>query len=360
MSATTRKRRKKKKHIPFWLKVIISLLLIIIVGGGIAAWRLYHAIYQPNIFLGERQTTHIFIPTGSTFNDVKAILYQNGMIINTNTFEWLAEKKNYRNNIRPGRYLIHEDMGNNELINLLRSGQQDPVMLTFNNIRQKEQLAGVLARQIEADSLSILKLLNDAEFLHQYGKTPETAKLLFIPNTYEFFWNTSAEQLMTRMHREYNAFWNEQRIQKAQAINLTPAEIGTLASIIQLETSKPDEYARMAGVYINRLNRNMKLQADPTVIFAVGDFSIRRVLNRHLETDSPYNTYMYAGLPPGPIALPETRVIDGVLNHESHQYLFFCARDDFSGYHAFARTYSQHLANARRYHQALNRRNIMR
>lgn len=355
-----KKRRKKNKSTPFWLKVLVSIFIIVIVSGGIAAWRLYHAIYQPNVFLGERKTTHIFVPTGSSFNDVKTILYENGMIINTNTFEWLAEKKNYRNNIRPGRYLIHEDMGNNELINLLRSGEQDPVMVTFNNIRLKEQLAGNIASQIEADSLAIINLLNDPVYLEQYNMTPETSKLLFIPNTYEFFWNTSAEQLLTRMHREYNTFWNEQRREKAQKINLTPEEVGTLASIIQLETSRPDELPRVAGVYINRLKRNMRLQADPTVIFAVGDYSIRRVLNRHLETDSPYNTYKYAGLPPGPIALPEQRVIDGVLNYENHEYLYFCAKDDFSGYHAFARTYSQHLANARRYQNALNQRQIMR
>ncbi len=356
----TRKTRKKNRKTPFWLKVVISIISILIITGGIAAYRLYHAIYEPNIFLGERKTTHIFIPTGSNFNDVKAILYKNGMIVNTNTFEWLAEKKNYRNHIRPGRYLIREDMGNNELINLLRSGNQDPVRLTFNNIRLKEELAGNIARQIEADSLSIIKLLNDPAVLKKYELTPETAKLLFIPNTYEFFWNTSAEQLLERMHREYNNFWNEERIRKAKEINLTPLQVGTLASIVQAETSRPDEYTKVAGVYINRLKRNMPLQADPTIIYAVGDFSIRRVLNRHLEIDSPYNTYKYAGLPPGPITLPETRVLDGVLNYQQHDYLFFCARDDFSGYHAFARTYSQHLANARRYQNALNQRRIMR
>ncbi|TVQ86796.1 MAG: endolytic transglycosylase MltG [Bacteroidetes bacterium] len=357
---TQKKKRKKIKRTPFWIKVIISLFLIVIISGGIAAYRLYHAIYQPNIFLGERRTTHIFIPTGSNFNDVKAILYENGMIINTNTFEWLAEKKNYKNLVKPGRYLIHEDMGNNELINLLRSGNQDPVRLTFNNIRTKEELAGSIARQIEADSVSIIRLFKNTEFLSKYNLTSETAKLLFIPNTYEFFWNTSAEQLFERMNREFNSFWNEERLRKAQNINLSPLEVGTLASIVQSETSRPGEFSKVAGVYINRLNRNMPLQADPTVIFAVGDFSIRRVLNRHLEIDSPYNTYKYAGLPPGPINLPEMRVLDGVLNYQKHEYLFFCARDDFSGYHAFARTYSQHLANARRYQNALNQRRIMR
>ncbi len=357
--ANTRK-KKKPGTIPFWLKIIVAAIVIITISAAIAAWRLYHAIYQPNVFLGERKTTHIYIPTGSGFNDVKAILYKNGMIINTNTFEWLAEKKNYKENIRPGRYLIMEDMGNNELINLLRSGKQDPVMLTFNNIRTKEQLAGNISKQLEADSVSILKLLNDRELLHQYNLKPETSKLLFIPNTYEFYWNTSARQLFDRMHREYSAFWNEQRLQKTHRLNLTPVEIGVLASIVQLETSKRDEYARVAGVYINRLKKNMRLQADPTVIFAVGDLSIRRVLNRHLEIDSPYNTYKYDGLPPGPITLPETRVIDGVLNHEKHEYLYFCARDDFSGYHAFAKTYAQHLINARKFQQALNERNIRR
>ncbi len=353
-------RRKKSKRIPFWLKVIISVLLIVIISGSIAAYRLYHAIYQPNVYLGERTTSHIHIPTGSNFNDVKTILYQSGLIINTNTFEWLAEKKNYRNHIRPGRYLVREDMSNNELINMLRSGQQDPVRLTFNNIRLPEQLAGTIALQIEADSLDILNLLRDTEMLGKYDMTPETAKLLFIPNTYEIFWNTSASQLLERMYREYNIFWNEQRLEKARSINLTPQQVGTLASIVQAETSRPDEFGKVAGVYINRLKRNMPLQADPTVIYAVGDFSIRRVLNRHLAIDSPYNTYKYTGLPPGPITLPEVRVMDGVLNYENHDYLFFCARDDFSGYHAFARTYSQHLANARRYQNALNQRRIMR
>ncbi len=358
MGKTTKK--KLKTNTPFWLKILISIIVILVISAGIASWRLYHAIYEPNVFLGERKTSHIFIPTGSNYIDVKAILYEKGMIVNTNTFEWLAEKKNYRNNIKPGRYLIHKDMGNNELINLLRSGQQDPVMLTFNNIRQKEQLAGSIAYQIEADSASIVQLLNDSSVLEKYDMTPQTSKLLFIPNSYEFFWNTSAEQLLERMHREYTNFWNEQRVQKAEKISLTPVEVGTLASIIQQETSKADEFARVAGVYINRLKKNMKLQADPTVIFAAGDFTIRRVLNKHLAIDSPYNTYKYAGLPPGPIALPDPRVIDAVLNYENHQYLYFCAKEDFSGYHAFARTYSQHITNARRYQRALNARNIKR
>ncbi|MFP4288876.1 MAG: endolytic transglycosylase MltG [Bacteroidales bacterium] len=360
MNKPTKKKTKKNKRIPFWIKVVLSVLLIIILAGGYAGYRLYNAIYEPNIFLGERTTTHIFIPTGSDFAQVKNILYENGMIINSNSFEWLAEKKNYKNHIYPGRYLIHEDMGNNDLINLLRSGQQDPVLLTFNNIRTKEELAGRIASQIEADSLSIIQLLNDENFLQNYELTRETSKIVFIPNSYEFFWNTSAQQLFDRMWKEFENFWNEDRLQKAENLNMTPAEVATLASVVQKETSKPDEYSKVAGVYVNRLKRNMPLQADPTVIYALGDFSIRRVLNRHLATDSPYNTYMYAGLPPGPIALPEPRVIDGVLTAEEHNYLYFSAKADFSGYHAFATNYRQHLINARKYQQELNRRKIMR
>ncbi len=356
------KKNKSRKHkrIPFWIKVVLSVFLIILVAGGYAGYKLYNAIYEPNVFLGERTTTHIFIPTGSDFAQVKNILYENGMIINSNSFEWLAEKKNYKNNIYPGRYLIHEDMGNNDLINLLRSGKQDPVQLTFNNITTKEELAGRIARQIEADSLSIIQLLNDENFLQKYDLTRETSKIIFIPNTYEFFWNTDAEQLFDRMWKEFEIFWNEDRMQKAEQLNMTPAQVATLASIVQKETSKRDEYEKVAGVYVNRLKRNMPLQADPTVIYALGDFSIRRVLNRHLATESPYNTYMNPGLPPGPIALPDPQSIDGVLGAEEHNYLYFSAKDDFSGYHAFATNYRQHLINARKYQQELNRRNIMR
>ena len=360
MTRKKSKRGKKSNKKPYWLKLSITVFIILMMIGGIVFYMLYDAVFQPNIYLGERQTKHIYIPTGSDFNDVKSILYEDDMIMNTNTFEWLVEKKNYKNNARPGRYLIHENMGNNQLINLLRSGNQDPVRVTFNNIRFKEELAGIIANQIEADSLAIINILDDREILKEYGFTPETAKLLFIPNTYEFFWNTSAEQVLERMYREYNAFWNNDRKRKAEKINLSPLEVGTLASIVKAETYMPDEYAKVAGVYINRLKRNMPLQADPTIIFAVGDFSIRRVLNRHLEIDSPYNTYKNAGLPPGPISIPDPRVLDGVLNYQQHEYLYFCAKDDFSGYHAFAKTYSQHLANARRYQNALNQRRIMR
>jgi UPF0755 protein len=348
-----------RKKITRRKKILAVGLLLLFMAGAIASFLAYTIVFQPNLDLEGRKYVHFYIPTGSSFQDVRDQLQSDGLIRNMRSFTFLAERKNYPNRVMPGRYRLHQRMGNNELINLLRSGNQDPVMVTFNNIRTKEQLAGSLGSQLEADSLSILRLLNDSALLESYGKNPHTAPLLFLPNTYEFFWNASARQIMERMHREYQVFWNDSRIQKANEAGLSPVQAGILASIVERETSKVDEMARIAGVYINRLRRNMPLQADPTVVFAVGDFSITRVLNRHLAVDSPYNTYRYGGLPPGPISLPEPGVIDQVLQFEDHNYLYFCARDDFSGYHAFARTYSEHLANARRYHQALNQRRIM-
>ncbi len=341
------------------MRILRFLIFVVVVIAMVIAYYAYDYLYKENVYLAGKESVFVYIPTGSTYSDVKNILYDKDIIINKKTFEWVAERKNYPNHIRSGKYKLSPGMGNNELVNLLRSGQQTPVMLTFTNIRTKEQLAGVVSRHLEADSMSILNKLNDPEVMAEYGFTTEQAKLMFVPNTYEFFWNTSARQLLNRMKREYDRFWNDKRTQQAEEINMSPVEVGILASIVQLETNKKDEKARIAGVYINRLNRGMALQADPTVVFAVGDFTINRVLNRHLEFDSPYNTYIYRGLPPGPITLPEPYTIDQVLNYEKHDYLYFAAREDFSGYHNFAKTHSQHVANARRYRQALNERRIM-
>ncbi|MDX9942160.1 MAG: endolytic transglycosylase MltG [Bacteroidales bacterium] len=348
--------RRKKSRIVKLLALVGALLLIV---GLVAGYMAYVAILKPNVHT-KKDFTYLYIPTGSTFDDVKGILLQEGLIDNEKTFEWLARKKNYPNRVMAGRYKIYDDMGNNDLINLLRSGVQEPVNVTFNNIRTREQLAGAVAGYLEADSLELLHLLNDEAVMQEYGQSRETAMLLFIPDTYEFFWNTSAPQVLKRMHREYDAFWNSRRRRQAERIGMSPVEVAIMASIVRQETSKRDEMERIAGVYVNRIKGNIPLQADPTIVFAVGDFSLNRVLNRHLEIDSPYNTYKYAGLPPGPISLPEPYIIDAVLNYEHHEYVFFCARDDFSGYHAFAKTYAEHLVNARRYQQALNKRRIMR
>jgi len=339
------------------IKIILVTTLTAIVVAGIL---FYSYVYAPNVILEPKEQTHLHIPSGSTYDDVLKLLEEHDFLRHPERFHWLAVRKNYPNRIMAGRYLIVDGMSNNELINLLRSGDQSPVRLTFHNIRTKEELAGRIAAQIEADSAEIRNVLGCQETLSNIGMDTLTIKLLFIPNTYEVFWNTSAEQFLQRMQREYNAFWSEPRKQRAEEIGLSEEEVGVLASIVQSETNKREEMARIAGVYMNRLRRNIPLQADPTVIYAKGDFSIRRVLNRHLEIDSPYNTYMYAGLPPGPINFPAPHVMDAVLYYEDHDYLYFSAKADFSGYHVFAKSYADHLANARKYRRALDERNVFR
>lgn len=342
------------------LIVIRRLLLLIFIAALLVTAGIYYVVFAPNVNLGAHESKHFYITQKSDYETVKKQLADEGVISNIKTFDILAQRKNYHLRVLPGRYLIHNRMSNNSLINLLRSGAQEPTRLTFTNIRTLNELAGSIASQLEADSVTMLNyLLNDSVVKNSGLNTPDI-KLLFIPNTYEVYWTTSPLRLITRMQREYNAFWNASRLELASQIGFTPEEVGILASIVQSETNRADEMPRIAGVYINRLRRNIPLQADPTVVYAIGDFSIRRVLNRHLETDSPYNTYLHAGLPPGPINLPEPKTIDAVLNYEKHDYLYFSASPEFNGYHVFARTYREHLRNAREYQQALNERRIFR
>lgn len=350
---------KKSKNKKSFVK---KFIFIVLVGGiafsGIKIVQLYKGVKEPNVNLDGKKATYITIPSGSTYKDVTVILYNSNIIINQASFEWVAEKKKYTNNVKPGRYKITPRMSNNSLVNLLRSGNQEPVKLVFNKIRTKERFAGIIASQIELDSTILLQKLCDETFLKKYSKTTETALTLFIPNTYEFYWNTSTEKFIERMYIEYERFWNDERLEKAKAINMTADQVITLASIVEEETIKNDEKPDVAGVYINRLKKRMRLQADPTVRFAAGDFEIKRILNKHLEIDSPYNTYRNAGLPPGPICIPTISSIDAVLNYSQHSYIYFCAKDDFSGYHAFAKSLKQHNVNAKKYRAALNRNRI--
>jgi UPF0755 protein len=244
-------------------------------------------------------------------------------------------------------------MSNNELVNLLRSGKQEPVMVIFQNIRSREELAGKISRQIEADSLSILKLLTNADYLKQFGVNPLNSFVLFIPNTYEFYWNTTAEGFIVRMVREKTKFWNKSRIEKCQSSGFSVSEVVTLASIIEKETIKDKEKSIIAGVYVNRLRKGWPLQADPTIIYAWNDYTIKRVLNRHLKINSPYNTYIHDGLPPGPICIPSISSIDAVLDFQHHGYFYFCAKADLSGYHVFATTLAEHNRNAKKYQAAI-------
>ncbi len=350
--------RQKPKRKSRFRRFLIWFFLIVILLAAVAGYYVYNLIFEPNVWTPDGKEVAIYIPTGSDWDGLKTILYKNGLVVHRKDFEWLAEKKNLPSRVLPGKYMISNGISNNDLIDLLRSGEQVPVKVIFNNVRDVFQLSKKVGRQIEADSASIAKILSDTNELKTYGLTPETAPTLFIPNTYEFYWNTSASKFISRMREENLKFWNSYRTSRAQAIDMTKEEIITLASIVEKETNKNDEKAVIAGVYINRLISGWRLQADPTVIFAVGDFNIRRVLNVHKKVDSPYNTYGHLGLPPGPICIPSISSIDAVLNYEDHGYFYFCAKDDLSGYHVFAKTGIQHNKNAKAYQKALNDLNI--
>ncbi len=334
------------------IKIILLAILILLTIGAYKFYDYYKIIYKPNVKLSS-PNKYFYIYSNYNFNDVKNNLVKNHIIINENSFDWVAEKKHYKKNIKPGRYLIKNNISNNELINLLRSGEQSPVKVTFNNVRTIEQLSGKVSKYLECDSTQIIDLLKDPKTIKKYGFNKYTIISMFIPNTYEFYWNTSANNFLKRMAKEYKHFWNNKRKQKALNIGFTQSQVSTLASIVEQETHKNDEKPIIAGVYINRLHKGIPLQADPTVIYAAKDFSIKRVLKKHLQIKSPYNTYLNKGLPPGPICIPSISSIDAVLNYKKHNYIFFCAKEDFSGYHNFARTLAEHNINARKYQQRL-------
>ena len=299
----------------------------------------------------------VLVPTGSDFARLSDSLRAGGALRNPDRFLSLARAKGLDGNVRPGRYALKRGMTYAELVNRLRAGLQDPVRVTFNNVRTLDRLAGSVSRRLEADSAQLAAVLCGDSAPARYGYTPQTFIAMFIPNTYELYWNISPEEFLSRMSRESDRFWKS-RDAKLVRSGLTRSEAMTLASIVYEETKKKAEMPRVAGVYMNRLRKGMPLQADPTVKFAMGDFSIRRVLNRHLETESPYNTYRHAGLPPGPICMPSIDAIDAVLDYEDHDYLYFCAKDDLSGTHAFARTLAEHNRNAQAYARALDRMKI--
>ena len=341
-------------------KFLLSLIALILISGLITAYFFYSRIYQPNVVMEYEKEVFVYIPTDATFEDVQQILIASGVVQNTSSFRWVAEQKNFIHNIKSGRFLLENGMNNNELVNLLRSGRQTPVDVVFNNVRTKEQFAGKIASQLELDSLDLLLAMVDTAFTNPLDLDALTVSSIFIPNTYEFYWDVSVTDFLARMTAEHHYFWTEHRKTKAQKLKLSQKDISTLASIVEKETLKKDEQPKVAGLYLNRLARGIRLESDPTVIFAIGDFTIKRVLNKDLKIDSPYNTYKHKGLPPGPISIPSIQAIDAVLNHEKHDFIFMCAKDDFSGYHNFAKTYAGHLNNARKYRKALNQRGIKR
>jgi len=319
---------------------------------------IYRILYKTVIRADDNKV--LYIPTGSSYKSVLDTLYSNLDIKNHSVFEWVAKKKNYPSLIKPGRYVLDTDESYIGLINLLRSGRQNPVKVTFNNVRSLNQVAGKIGKQIEADSSRLITFFSDDSNYSTDGFKSETIIALFIPDTYEFYWNTDAKELYERMLKEYRQFWNEERLEKAKEKNLTQVEAAILASIIDDEVTKKDDKPRIAGVYLNRLKRGIPLQACPTIKFALNDFTITRVLKKHLIVDSPYNTYRHKGFPPGPIGCPSKEGLDAVLNAEKHDYIYFAAKADFSGYHNFSRTLSEHNRYAALYQKELNKRKIFK
>ena len=343
-------------------RILGATALIGLVIAGIFAYSIYGKFLSPNTSFNNNEA-HVYIPTDATYQDVQKELEP--LLKDPESFDQVAQRKGYIGNIKAGHFIIKKGSNNNEIVNSIRSGNV-PIKISFNNQERLENLAGRIAQQLEADSTSLIKSFEDPEFLKQHNFNKETALGMYLPNTYEFYWNTNANEYRDKMLAEYNRFWTEDRKSKAKAQGLTPVEVYTLASIVQKETAKNDERPRVAGVYLNRLHNNWTLDADPTVIYAVKKESnnfnqvIKRVLYKDLETVSPYNTYKYAGLPPGPIFMPDLSAINAVLNPENHEYYFFVANVSKPGYHLFAKTISQHNANRKQYIDWINNQGINR
>ncbi|WP_031429055.1 endolytic transglycosylase MltG [Flavimarina sp. Hel_I_48] len=343
-------------------KILLAVALLGLVGAGIFAYTIYTSLFSPNTTFNNDEA-HVFIKTNATYNDVRNALKP--LLEDMESFDEVASRKGYVNNISAGHFIITKGSNNNEIVNAIRSGNI-PITISFNNQERIENLAGRIAEQLEADSLSLVKVLRDSTFLRQQGLNENTALTLYLPNTYEFYWNTDAEGFRDKMVQEHKRFWNTQKIAAAKTVGLTLTEVYTLASIVQKETVKADERPRVAGVYLNRFNNGWKLDADPTVIYAVKrnaanfDQIIKRVLYKDLETDSPYNTYKYKGLPPGPITMPDLSAINAVLSPEKHDFYYFVADVSKPGYHMFAKTLSQHNANRQQYIRWINAQGVNR
>ncbi len=339
-------------------KFFLTLFYILLTAGFAFTVLLWVIVFRENVRVDA--DTRITIPTGSDFEDLTDTLRSTGVLRSERNFIITSRLKSYGRNVKPGSYMIEPGMSNNNIVNILRSGRQTPVNVTFNNIRTLEELAGKIGGQIEADSASLSAFLADENNYSSDGFDRRTVVSVFIPDTYQLYWSVDAQGFYRRMLKEYRTFWDEDRMAAAEAIDLTPVEVSVLASIVDEEASKADEKPRIAGLYLNRLRLGIPLQADPTVKFAVNDFTLRRILNKHLEVDSPYNTYTFKGLPPGPIRCPSRSGLEAVLNAEKHDYLYMVAKYDSSGYHHFSRTLAEHNKFAAAYRRELNRRKIYR
>lgn len=339
-------------------KIILGIVAAILIIGGIIGFNYYQKIFGKAV----SKNGAVYIGSNASFDDVKNQL--SGFINNPDFFVWVAEKKKFTKP-KGGKYILKEGMSINDVINLLRSGNQSPITLSFNNQDTLEKLAGRIAEQIEADSTSLLQAMTNSNFLSKNNFTKKSALGMYIPNSYEFYWNTSAENFRDKMLREYNRFWTSSRLEKAKQLKLTKEEVITLASIVQKETAQKNERPIVAGLYLNRLKDNWPLQADPTVIYAIRevngpDFIVKRVLNKDLQINSPYNTYKNIGLPPSLISMPDISSIDAVLNYQKHNYYYMCASVDNIGFHEFANSLAQHNRNAAKYQRWINQQGIRR
>ena len=342
---------KNKRKIRILLYILAFVAIIVVVAG------LYirSTVFKP---IELTETAYIYIAPSTDYEDVELQLKEKANLPSDKVFRMLAERMKYPVSIKTGRYAIKNGMTMPEIVRMLRAGNQSAMKVTFNNMRTKEDLAGRIASQLMMDSVSLLTALKDEKRVEQFGFDTNTVVAMFIPNTYEIYWNTDIDKLLNRMQKEYNTFWNDSRKAKAEQVGLTPIQVSTLASIVEEEATYSDEYPIVAGLYLNRLKRGQMLQADPTVKFALNDFTLRRILYKHLEVESPYNTYRNEGLPPGPIRIPSIKGIDATLSPQDHKYLFMCAKDDLSGRHNFATTHAEHMRNAARYQKALNEKKI--
>ena len=337
-------------------KTIIALAVILVIIAVIVLPKFYFKYFADNVKTTEK--VYLYIPTNAGYEQLKDSIAKVDFLKRPGYFYNLASDRALQTKFKPGKYAIKPGMNNRAIINMLIAGNQEPVDVSFRNIRLKENFAKSMSQKLEFDSASLMQLLDSAQFVGEYGFTKDNIYTMFIPNSYEMFWNTSAKDFFHRMNKEYKSFWTPERLKKAEDLKLSPQQVTILASIVDAEALADKEMPTIAGLYLNRLRRGIKLEADPTVIFANNDFTIRRVLNRHLTKESPYNTYRVRGLPPGPIMMPSINAIDATLSPEQHNYIYMCAKEDFSGYHNFAVTLAEHMVNARKFQAALNQRNI--
>ena len=329
-------------------RILLTIFLVLLIAGTYCAW----VVFGPTISAPENK--YFYIKTGSVYADVKNELKNRGIISGTFFFDKIAKQVKYDKNIKAGKYEIKNGMSLINLVRMLKGGRQSPVRFVINKIRTKEDLAGKIGEQFEVDSAEVINFITNNDSLVKYHVDSNTMMTIIIPNSYLFWWNSSLKNIITRFADQKEKFWNGKRSQKAAALNFTPNQVYTIASIVEEETVKEEDKGPIASVYMNRIKKGMKLEADPTVKYAMRDFGLKRILHGHLQYPSLYNTYQHLGLPPGPIATPSINTIDAVLDAPKTDYIFFVAKPDFNGYSNFASTYQEHLVFAKAYQHALD------